>query len=84
MPDSEPGSGHTDSNHDWQTLRVLRVPTGFPDFMQFRVTLLECANCQAQMTRMGSGEDEETYRTPRCGEQGEWEEHGENIQRPAV
>ena len=70
MPDSEPGSGHTDPNHDWQTLRVMRVPTGIPEFMQFQVTLLECANCHGQMTRMGGDQGgQEIYRTPRCGEQ---------------
>ncbi len=45
------------------------VPTGFPRFMQFHVSILECGNCRAQMTTMGRmDEEEDIYQTPRCQE----------------
>lgn len=69
MPDSEPGSGHTDPQHDWQHTRTVLVPTGFPRFMQFHVSILECGRCSAQMTTMSKTEGEEDiYQTPRCQE----------------
>ena len=69
-PDSEPGSGHSDPRHDWRRTRVMRVPTGFPRYMQFQVELLECGRCGGQMTTLNPATlDEETYQTPRCGDE---------------
>ena len=62
--------GWKDHNHDWRLEALLKVPTWAQEYMQFRVALMKCHNCQAYMTKMaGTNMGEDFYVTPHCQQQ---------------